>query len=133
MIDSIDSEPGATPAADLKKTRRRKMSLADPMRVDRLPPHSIEAEQGVLGCLLLSPNECVGESVEFLRNGAEVFYDLRHRTLYENLVEMFDNKDAIDLITLQQKLKDKQQLEGVGGLAYIASLPDAVPSAANLS
>jgi replicative DNA helicase len=49
------------------------------------------------------------------------------------LTEMYDAKEAIDLITLQQRLKDKQMLEGVGGLAYLASLPDAVPSAANLS
>jgi len=133
MIDSVDSEPGTPGSADLKKSRRRKMSLADPLKVDRLPPHSIEAEQGVLGCVLLSPNECVGECVEYLKSGSEVFYDLRHRTLYEHLVEMFDEKEAIDLITLQQRLRDRQQLEGVGGLSYIASLPDAVPSAANLS
>ena len=46
---------------------------------------------------------------------------------------MFDRKEAVDLITLQQRLKNKQQLEGVGGLAYLSSLPDAVPSAANLT
>jgi replicative DNA helicase len=61
-----------------------------------------------------------------------VFYDLRHRTIYEALVEMFEHKEAIDLITLPQRLKDRQQLEAVGGLSYLASLPDAVPSAANL-
>ena len=67
------------------------------------------------------------------RPGADVFYDLRHRTIYELLVEMYDQKEAIDLITVQQRLKDQQQLEAVGGLAYLASLPDAVPSAANLA
>ena len=117
----------------MKKTRRKKLSLADPSRVDRLPPHSIEAEQGVLGCVLLSPNDCMGECIEKFKRGAESFYDLRHQTLFETLVEMYDRKEAIDLITLQQRLKDKQQLEGIGGLAYLSSLPDAVPSAANLA
>jgi replicative DNA helicase len=101
-------------------------------KVDRLPPHSIEAEQGVLGCALQAPNECLGETIERFRGGSEVFYDLRHRTIYEALVEMFEHKEAIDLITLPQRLKDRQQLEAVGGLSYLASLPDAVPSAANL-
>src|SRR6185503_14203033 len=132
MIDSIGPE-GGSPPIDLTKARRRKPAVADPAKVDRLPPHSLEAEQGVIGCLLLSPNECLGESIEKLKAGSEVFYDLRHRSIYEVLVEMFDHKEAIDLITVQQRLKDLQQLEAVGGLAYLSSLPDAVPSAANLS
>jgi replicative DNA helicase len=131
VIDSVE-EPSGEPSADFKKARRRKSELADPMKVDRLPPHSVESEQGVLGCALLSPHDSLGECVEKFRAGSEVFYDLRHRTIYEVLVEMYERKDAIDLITLQQILKDKQQLEAIGGLAYLASLPNAVPSAANL-
>jgi replicative DNA helicase len=101
--------------------------------VDRLPPHSTEAEQGVLGCILLSPNDCVGECITKLKGGTEVFYDLRHQTIFDSLAEMFDKREGIDLITLQQRLKDKQLLEQVGGIAYLASLSDTVPSAANLS
>ena len=102
-------------------------------KLDRLPPHSVEAEQGVLGCVLLSPNDCMGECIEKLKAGELVFYDLRHQTLFQALVEMYDQKQAIDSITVPQFLKNKQQLEGVGGLAYLSTLPDAVPSAANLS
>jgi replicative DNA helicase len=132
MIDSVTESAGAAP--DLKKARRRKAGFSDAAPgVDRLPPHSPEAEQGVLGCVLLSPNDCVGECVEKFKAGAEVFYDLRHRTIFEALVEMYDQREAIDLITLQQRLKNKQRLEEVGGLAYLGSLPDTVPSAANLS
>src|SRR5438034_3230991 len=132
MIETI--EPSTASAdVDLKKSRRKPQSLADPLRVDRLPPHSVEAEQGVLGCALLSPNECMGECIEKLKAASEVFYDLRHRTIYEVMVEMYDKKEAIDPITLQQRLKDRQQLDAVGGLPYLSSLPDAVPSAANLS
>ncbi len=131
MIDTLETEGGSAPV-DLTKARRAKPAPADPAKVDRLPPHSMEAEQGVLGCVLLSPNECLGEAIEKFKGSAEAFYDLRHRTIYELLVEMYDRKEAIDPITVQQRLKDRQQLEAVGGLAYLSSLPDAVPSAANL-
>lgn len=100
--------------------------------MDRLPPHSHEAEQGVLGCILLSPQDCLGVCIEKLKRGSEVFYDLRHQQIYELLTEMYDQKEAIDLITVQQQLKDRNLLEGIGGIAYLAGLVDAVPSAANL-
>ncbi len=97
-----------------------------------MPPHSIEAEQGVLGCMLLSPNDCIGDCIEKFKNGAEIFYDLRHQSIYTALIEMYEKKEAIDTITIQQRLKDRQQLEAVGGIAYVSSLVDAVPSAANI-
>jgi replicative DNA helicase len=122
----------AEPPADFKQAARKPTKLADRSAVDRLPPHSIEAEQGILGCVLLSPQECVGQCIEQFKAGSEVFYDLRHRAIYELVVKMFDGRKAIDLITLQQELRDAQQLDGVGGLGYLASLPDSVPSAANL-
>ena len=131
MIDSVAADAGAPP--DLKRTPRRRAPLADTGKLDRLPPHSPEAEQGVLGCVLLSPNDCMGECIERFKAGTEVFYDLRHQTIFSMLVEMYDSREAIDVITLQQQLKNKQLLEEVGGIAYLAALPDTVPSAANLS
>ncbi len=131
MIDSVSPETGGTPA-DVKKPRRKTSATAEMPKLDRLPPNSLEAEQGVLGCILLSPHDCMGECIEKLRAGHLVFYDLRHQTLFQTLCEMYDEKQGIDLITLQQRLKNKQQIEGVGGLGYISSLSDAVPSAANL-
>ncbi len=131
MIDSVN-EAGST-SADLKKTRRKTASSnAAASKVDRLPPHSIDAEQGVLGCVLLSPNDCLGECIEKLKSGPLVFYDLRHQLLFQTMVEMFDEKVPIDVITLNQRLKNKGQLEGVGGTAYLATLPNLAPSAANL-
>ncbi len=110
--------------------RRRGVDLS---RIDRLPPHSLEAEQGVLGCALLEPSDSIGHCIERIKGGGEAFYDLRHRTIYEVLVSMYDRKEPIDLITLGQKLKDAGQIDGVGGLAYLSELMDAVPSAANLA
>jgi replicative DNA helicase len=117
---------------DLRSTGGRRASGAVLQNVDRLPPHSVEAEQGVLGCVMLSPNDCLGECIEKLKGGAAVFYDLRHQAVYGTMVEMYDKREAIDIITLQQKLKDKQILEQLGGISYLMNLADTVPSAANL-
>jgi len=131
MIDSTIPE-GSAIGPEPKRSRRKTSATAGTPKIDRLPPHSIEAEQGVLGCVLLSPHDCMGECIEKLKPGHLIFYDLKHQTLFQILTEMYDAKEAIDLITLQQRLKNIQQLENVGGLAYLSSLPDAVPSAANL-
>src|ERR1017187_5543658 len=141
MIDSVsDPLQGATSAGagpDLKKSRRQKGDRRSPSTVaniDRLPPHDIQVEMGGLGCTLLDPNQCIGECIEKLKDdGKSAFSDLRPQTIYETLSEMFNARLPIDLITVQQHLKDRQLLEQVGGIAYLSQLQDAVPSAANLS
>ena len=131
MIDSVSETGGAS--VDLKKPQRRRAPIPDATKVDRLPPHSHEMEQGVLGCILLSPKECLGHCIEKLGESTrEIFYDLRHQTIFDALAEMYDKQEAIDVITLQQRLKDKQLLDQVGGIAYLSGLPDVVPSAANV-
>lgn len=154
MIDSLEltSEPTAP---DLKRTRRRKDAAIDLSKIDRLPPHSVEAEQGVLGCMLLAPSEAISVCIEKFKSrrddlavapparrdgppasphagASAAFYDLRHQALYETLVEMYDAKQAVDLITVRQRLKDKGQLDAIGGVAYLTALVDATPSPANL-
>jgi len=126
-----DAEWNNATTADFKRSKRGPVQLSA-QSTDRIPPHSIEAEQGVLGCILLDPPGCVPICIEKMGPNPEVFYDLRHRTAYESILEMSSQQRPIELITLRQVLSDKQQLAGVGGLAYLASLPDAVPSAANL-
>lgn len=116
---------------DFRKARRQKASLVDHVSADRLPPNSVEGEQGVIGCVLLSPNDSMPVCIDKFAT-SEVFFDLRHRAIYDCLLEMYDKKEPIDLITVQQTLKDRNQLQEVGGLAYLAGLPDMVPSAANL-
>lgn len=141
MIDSV-SEPAGAGAeaagpgfgAGGKPRRQKTLAQRGAALQDRLPPNSPEAEQGALGCILISPNDCLGECVEKLKDdGKEAFYDLRHQTIYEALSELFNARKPIDLITVQQHLKDKQLLEQIGGIAYLSQLQDAVPSAANLS
>ncbi|MBN8249447.1 MAG: replicative DNA helicase [Verrucomicrobia bacterium] len=131
-VQDLPDSAGGAPQADFKKTRRTRPSAPAPGALDRLPPHAIEAEQGVLGCMLMDPNDSIGKCLEKLKAGGECFYDLRHRALYEHLVSMYDTRQPVDLITVQQRLKDQQQLEAVGGVPYLSGLMDAVPSAANL-
>lgn len=134
MPETLESSLStADSAVDLRQPRRASPGTQRPASaLDRLPPHAIEAEQGVLGCILLSPNDNIGVCVEKLPAAKSVFYDLKHQTIYEHLVDMYDHKEAVDLITLSQRLRDRGQLDAVGGLVYLSSLLDAVPSAANL-
>lgn len=105
--------------------------MMDPRTIDRLPPHSLEAEQGILGCILLDPQESLPICIEHIP-GIEVFYDLRHRTIYDALVAMYEIKQPIEPILVQQWLADNNQLDGVGGATFLSQLPDFTPSAANL-
>lgn len=117
---------------DLKRTRRQR--AASRPTVDRLPPHNDECEEGALGCCLISPNDCIPDCIiKFGDAKHEVFYDLRRQEIFKAMCEMIENREQVDIITLQSRLKDKGLLEQCGGLGYLARLPDTVPSAANLS
>jgi len=122
-----------TEAAAPKIARGARFSNIENPKLDRLPPHSIEAEQAVLSCVLMSPNEAMGECLTTLKGGSEVFYDLRHQTIFDVLAEMFDKREPIDEVTVYQKLEDRQILEQVGHIAYLSALQDKVPSAAHLT
>jgi replicative DNA helicase len=117
---------------DLKQTPRRKAALPDVAKVDRVPPHSLEAEKAVLGCVMLSPNDCMGECLAKLKSGSEVFYDLRNQIIFNELADMFDKREPLDLVTLRQRLKDKKLLDEVGGIAYINSFRELVPTPAHI-
>jgi replicative DNA helicase len=97
---------------------------------DRLPPHSIDAERGVLGCILLDPGLAIPECGTI---GPESMYDLRHRTLFAHCLAMHDERVPIDLLTLCERLKAMRKLDEVGGVAYISALPDAAPSPGNVA
>jgi replicative DNA helicase len=104
----------------------------DQANLDKLPPHSPEAEQGVLGCIMLDPTDCLDATIERLQYGAEAFYEDRHKVLYDAIMALHGRKNPIDIITVQRFLKDAGQLEAVGGIAYLSQIQDSVPSAANL-
>ena len=98
--------------------------------IHRSPPHSVEAEQGVLGSMLISPRETIAECVEKINE--EYFYVPAHQTIYNVLVDLWNAGQAIDLITFTQVLRDRNMLESVGGAAFVTSLFTFVPTAANV-
>jgi replicative DNA helicase len=98
--------------------------------IHRTPPHSVEAEQGVIGSMLLSPRQAIAECVEKINE--QYFYVPAHQTIYSVLVDLWNSGQAIDLITFTQVLRDRNLLEGVGGAAFVTSLFTFVPTAANI-
>src|SRR5881409_3128203 len=98
--------------------------------IHRSPPHSVEAEQGVLGSMLISPREAILECVEKINE--EYFYVPAHQTIYNVLVDLWNAGEAIDLITFTQVLRDRHLLDSVGGPAFVTSLFTFVPTAANV-
>ena len=131
-----DSQPLPPPGPPDLHNPRRRMRPADNGhvgRVDRLPPHSPEAEQGVLGCILTAPKDTLPTAIAKLNANDQVFYDLRHQTIFSHLMMMADSDiSSIDVITVQQRLKDFGLLDEVGGIPYLNALQDGVPSAFNL-
>lgn len=98
---------------------------------ERLPPYSLESEQGILACMLLDPAECIPEAVEKLKSH-DRFYDARHQDIFRTLAAMSDERQPVDIITLQERLKKKNRLDGIGGPAYISELMGCTPSTANI-
>lgn len=96
---------------------------------DKVPPHNIEAEQAVLGALLLNWT-AMSEVVSVLR--PDRFYSLQNQVIYEAMQKLFSKNATGDTISLINELTVENKLEQAGGAAYIASLTDTVPSAANI-
>jgi replicative DNA helicase len=94
----------------------------------KLPPQNIEAEQSILGSILLE-NSAINAVQEILKR--EDFYSEAHRKIFGAIEELADRNEPVDLITLSSALQDKNTLDAAGGMAYLASLVDNVPSAAN--
>lgn len=90
----------------------------------RIPPHSEEAERGVLGSILLDPSGSLDKCLT-KRLGADCFYDRRHQALFEHLVDMSQANVPMDAITIGEWLKNKSALEKVGGYDYLIQLQDS--------
>ena len=95
----------------------------------KLMPQSVEAEEAVLGAVLVNPLS-LGRIVETLK--PESFYKPAHRTIYSACLELFRKNDPIDIVTVSQYLLDKDELEGVGGRSYINDLAMNVVTTANI-
>ena len=95
----------------------------------KAPPHSVRAEQSVIGCILIAPHK-MADLVEILSESD--FYRREHQVAYAAMVEMSEAERPIDIITVAEWLEDRNQLDDVGGLAYLGSIAKDTPTAANL-
>ena len=96
---------------------------------ERVPPQNIEAEQSVLGAMLIK-KEAITQAQELLR--PDDFYREAHRIVFETMLELAGDNEAVDLVTLTEALRKKEMLEKVGGISFITALANYVPTAANI-
>ena len=93
------------------------------------PPHSREAEESVIGAVLLS-SDAVNEVMD--RIHPDDFYIPAHQAIFESVRELFDGNQAIDAVTVSESLRRKGELEKIGGVQYLTRLVDIVPSTSNV-
>ena len=99
------------------------------MDLAKIPPHDIDAEQAVLGSML-TDKEAVNAAIESLKEDA--FYRDDNRIIFQAIVNLYSKSEPIDIITLKDELESMDKFEQVGGYEYLASLPDKVPTTANV-
>ncbi|HWR38192.1 MAG TPA: replicative DNA helicase [Patescibacteria group bacterium] len=97
--------------------------------LDRIPPQNVEAEQSVLGAMMIE-REAISKAAEILRPGD--FYREAHRLVFAAMMELFNKNDAVDMVTVTEVLRRDDKLEAAGGIAYVTALANSVPTAANV-
>ena len=101
----------------------------DSLELLKLPPHSVEAEQSVLGGLLLE-NEALDKIADLL-TGVD-FYRHDHRLIFEHISRLIEHNKPADIVTVAESLESSAELSGIGGIAYLGSLAQNTPTAANI-
>ncbi len=96
--------------------------------IGRIPPHNIEAEQAVLGCMLLDP-DVIPTVTELVKSSD--FYREDHREICEAIIDITEKAGPVDIITVSEQLQARGTLDAVGGLDYLAAITSAVPTTAN--
>ncbi len=97
--------------------------------LEKLPPQSIEAEQSLLGSLLIDKDAII-KIADIV--GPEDFYVEKHRIIFESILYLFSKREPIDLLTLANRLIEKEQLENIGGRSYLVSLSNLVPTSSHV-
>ena len=106
------------------------MTMANPSNENlRVPPQNIEAEMSVLGALMLDKDAII-KVANLIREGD--FYKDAHNLIYETMIELYEQREPIDVLSLSNRLEEKAKLEQIGGSSYLASLAANVPSSSNI-
>jgi replicative DNA helicase len=95
----------------------------------KVPPQNIEAEQSVLGAILIE-NTAIYKAIEII--GIDDFYKEAHKKIYLSMIELSEKNEAIDLVTLTEYLRKRNELDSIGGATYLSLLANTVPTAANI-
>ena len=106
------------------------MSIIDQNLIAKVPPHSLEAEESLLGSLLIDKDAII--KIADTVNAVD-FYKESHRLIYDTIRELYSNQESIDIITLANRLEEKKQLAIIGGRTYLAHLSNAVATSGNIS
>jgi replicative DNA helicase len=96
----------------------------------RIPPHSLQAEESLIGAVLID-KDAVVEIASFLKS--RHFYDDRHVKIFNAVLELYEGRDPIDVVTVSEKLREAKQLKKVGGSSYLTKLVNRVPTSAHVS
>ena len=99
------------------------------MDIGKVPPHDIEAEQAILGCML-TDKDAVISAIEVLKE--ESFYREDNRAIFSAILSLYSRNEPVDIITVKAELVEEGNFERVGGLEYLAELPERVPTTANV-
>ena len=97
---------------------------------EKKPPQNTEAEQCLLGCLMLDKNAIIKVS-DFI--SAQDFYRDSHKEIYQSMMDLFSKMEPIDILSVSARLKEREKLEQVGGSSYLSSLINSVPTATHVT
>lgn len=108
-----------------------------PLRIQKeplykVPPHNLEAEQAILGGVLLE-KDAINKVLEVLSPDGSDFYHSAHARLFTGMVDLFEKNTPIDIVTLSDQFKGSDALSSVGGISYIGEIVEATPTAANIT
>jgi len=98
--------------------------------IGRIPPHNIDAEQSVLGAMILD-KESINTAIETIR--AEDFYKDANAEIYKSMIDLYNKNEPVDLVTLSEELKRRGNLDNIGGITYLANLSSGVATTSNIS
>lgn len=103
--------------------------MSEVKKISRVPPHDLDAEQATLGSIMLNPS-ALNDIIDIFN--AESCYSEKHRIIFKAMLDLFNKNEPIDLLSLSTSLKNRGQLEQIGGRAYLTDLTNSVPASTNV-
>jgi len=103
--------------------------MANEQLLEKIPPHSLEAEESLLGSLLIDKDAIIKVADNIM---PQDFYKDAHKIIFDTIKELYGNQEPIDIITLSNRLEEKKQMATIGGRSYLAHLSNIVATSGNI-